>query len=69
MRTGALCEGLLNLAGLWTTPKMTSSEFNTILPLGISSDVRGNMDKGNKCGKSTKNAVSHGEIMICEDLS
>ena len=48
---------------------MTSSEFNTILPLGISSDVRGNMDKGNKCGKSTKNAVSHGEIMICEDLS
>lgn len=49
---------------------MTSSEFNTILPLGISSDVRGgNMDKGNKCGKSTKNAVLHGEIMICEDLS
>jgi len=31
--------------------------------------IRKTMHNGNKCSKSTKNAVSYGEIVICEDLS
>jgi len=49
--------------------KCPVGHFNTILPLGISNDVNETMDKGNKCSKSTKNAVSYVEMVINEDLS